>query len=93
MSLARSLGLYYNLARPLGLHHNHYMSLSVHGHLVKMLITGRAHYLIIETLLVNSGDFLTQTSKCEQNANDQLYSEIFPIKINPFIKILIQFCF
>ena len=44
VSFARPLGLYFNLARPLGLHYNHYVRPSVRGQLVKMLITGRAHY-------------------------------------------------
>ena len=39
VSLALPLVLYYNLARPLGMHYNHYVS-----PLVKMFITGRAHY-------------------------------------------------
>ena len=45
VSLARPLGLYYNIARPLDLHYNHYVSLSVRLWSVrKMLITVYAHY-------------------------------------------------
>ena len=44
MNLAYTYGMYYNLALPIGVHYNHYVSPSIRGQLVKMLITGRANF-------------------------------------------------